>query len=60
MSIWQVRFTRLTFIVVPAGDMFQGKIDEIFQDIPNVFGITDDILIVGYDTNCIDQDKTLK
>ena len=28
--------------------MFQHKIDEIFSDIPNVFGIADDILVIGY------------
>ena len=29
--------------------MFQRKIDKIFIDLPNVFGITYDILVVGYD-----------
>ena len=29
--------------------MFQQKIDEIFKDMPNIFGITDDSLIAGYD-----------
>ena len=29
--------------------MFQGKIDEIFKELPNVFGITDDMLFVGYE-----------
>ena len=32
--------------------MFQKKIDELFSDIPNVFGIADDILIAGLDVNC--------
>ena len=32
--------------VSPAGDMFQRKIDEIFEELPNVFGIADDILFV--------------
>ena len=27
--------------------MFQKKIDELFSDIPNIFGIANDILIVG-------------
>ena len=31
------------------GDMFQHKIDEIFNDMPNVFGTTDDIFVIGYD-----------
>ena len=29
--------------------MFQNKIDEIFHDMPNVLGITYDILVIGYD-----------
>ena len=45
--------------MVPAGDIFQQIIDEIFKDISNVFGIAA-VLIVGYDTNGIDHDKTLK
>ena len=32
----------------PAGDMFQRKMYEIFEDLPNVFGIADNILVVGY------------
>ena len=29
--------------------MFQCKIDEIFKNLPNVFGIADDMLVGGYD-----------
>ena len=53
------RFTRLAFGVAPTGDLFQWKIDETFNDLPNVFGIADD-LIVGYFINCRDCDKTLE
>ena len=38
----------LPFGVLPAGDMFQRKIDELFQGLPNVFGIDDDIFIAGF------------
>ena len=38
--------------------MFQRKIDEIFKDLPNVFGIADDILIAGYDSDGKDHNKT--
>ena len=31
--------------------MFQKKIDEMFSDIPNVFGIADDSLIAGFDAD---------
>ena len=39
--------------------MFQCKIDETFNDIPNVFGIADDILVIGYDKDGTDHDKTV-
>ena len=35
------------------------KIDEIFKDLPNVFGIVDDIIVVGFDSDGKDHDKTL-
>ena len=39
--------------------MFQHKIDEIFNDMPNVFGIADDILVIGYDKNGADHDEAV-
>ena len=36
--------------------MFQKKC-EIFKELPNVFGIAEDILIVGYNDNGTDHDK---
>ena len=54
------RYKRLPFGAASTGDMFQHKIDEIFKDLPNVFGITDDILVVGYDGDGKDHDKTLR
>ena len=41
------------------GDMFQCKIDEIFSDMPNVFGIMDDILIIGYNEDGADHDAVV-
>ena len=35
------RYKRLPFGAALAGNMFQRKIDEIFKDMPNVFGIAD-------------------
>ena len=35
------------------------KIDEIFKDLPNVFGIADDILVVGYDSDGNDHYEML-
>ena len=47
------RFTRLSIGVAPAGG-------EILKDLPNIFGIADDILIIGYDADGKDCDKTLR
>ena len=40
--------------------MFQWKVSGIFKDLLNIFGVADDILIVEYDTDGRDHDKTLK
>ena len=41
----------------PPGSMFQRKIDEIFKDMPNVFGIAGDKLVAGYEADGRDHDK---
>ena len=41
-------YTRVTFRASYMGDMFQRKIEEMFKELPNVFGAVDDILIVDY------------
>ena len=48
------------FGVALAGDMFQKKIDELFNDIPNVFGINDDIVIAGFNASGTDHDARCK
>ena len=53
------RYKHLPFGAVPAGNMFQCKIDEIFNGIPNVFGIADDILVVEYDKDRTDHDEAV-
>ena len=52
-------YKHLPFGVVPVGDMFQHKIDEIFSDIPHEFGITDDTLVIGNDKNGADHDAAI-
>ena len=37
--------------------MFQREKDEIFKELLNVFGMADDILVVGYDGNGTDHDN---
>ena len=39
--------------------MFQCKIDEIFSDMSNIYGITDDILVIGYDEDGADHDAVV-
>ena len=53
------RYKCLPFGAAPVGNMFQCKIDEIFNDIPNVFGIADDILVIGYDKDGTDHDEAV-
>ena len=60
MSIWLVQITKLPPGVVLAGDMLQQNISEIFKDLQNVFGITNDNLIIGYHTDGRNHDRTLK
>ena len=43
-----------------AGNMFQKKTDELFNDIPNIFGIADDIFIAGFDADGRDHDARLE
>ena len=45
--------------VAPAGNMSQKKTNKLFNDIPNVFGIADDILIIGFDADSRDHDARL-
>ena len=40
--------------------MSQRKVDKIFKNLPNAFGITDDILVVAYDSDSKDHDDTLQ
>ena len=58
-SFGMYQYKCLLFRAVPAGHMFQCKIDEFFNDMPNVFGITDDNLVIGYDENRADHDKAV-
>ena len=58
-SFGRYRYKHLPFGVVPAGIMFQHKIDEIFNDMPNIFGIADDVLVIGYDEDGADHDEAI-
>ena len=54
------RYKRLPFGPAPTGIIFQYKTDKIFKNLPNVFGIADDILVVVYDIDGKDHDETLQ
>ena len=54
--VGRYRYKHLPFGAKPAGDMFQHNIDKIFNDMPNVFGIADDILVIRYDKDGADYD----
>ena len=54
------RFTRQPFGVMSAGGMFQQKINKIFKDLPNLYGIADDIVIVEYKPDGRDHDRMLR
>ena len=53
------RYKRLPFGAALAQDIFQRKIDEIFKNMPNVFGVVDDILVAGYEADGKDHDPTV-
>ena len=52
-------YKHLPFGAVPVGGMFQCNIGEIFSDMPNVFGIADNILVIGYGKDRVDHDAAV-
>ena len=53
-------YIQFLFGVSPVGDMFQKKIVELYNGMPNVFGIAGDILIEGFDELGWEHGRTLK
>ena len=53
------RYKHLPFGAAPVGDMFQCKIDKICNDMLTLFGIADDVLVIGYDKAGTDCDKAV-
>ena len=52
------RYKQLPFGTAPTGNMFQRKIDGICEELSDVFGIADNILVVGYNINGRDHKNT--
>ena len=44
----QFRFTGIPFGATVAGDVFQRKLDSIFQHLEHVMITADDIMVIGY------------
>ena len=54
------RYKCLPFGAALADDMFQRKIDETFKELPNMFGITGDIVVLAYDDGGRDHNNTVQ
>ena len=52
-------YKHLPFGAAPAGNMFQHKIDKIFSDMPSMFGIADDMLVIRYNKDEVDHDAAV-
>ena len=50
---------RLPFGVAPAGHLFQQQNRRNLQDLPNIFVITDDIYVVGFEADGRDHEEHL-
>ena len=64
LTVFGTMYWRYCYLRVPMGaslssDVYQYKVDEIFQDIPQCVGIADDIMIFGYNDHDYDHDATL-
>ena len=53
------RYKQHPFRAVLVGDMFQHKIDKIFSDMQNIFGIMEDISVIEYDNNDAGHDAVV-
>ena len=54
------RYKWVPFGAASAGNMVQRKIYDIFKELPNMFVISDDIIVVGYDNKNMDHGNTLR
>ena len=60
MPIWQVQICETTIWSNPSRLHVSAERDDIFKELPNVFGIVDDILIVDDDADGKDYNRMLK
>ena len=60
MPIWEIQVHKTAIWCGTSRPYISTKNDEIFNDTSNVFGISDDISVVGYEDNGRDNDKTIQ
>ena len=60
LQLGRCRYAVLPFGTEVVENMFQCKIVEILKNLPNIFGILDDHLILGYDEDGHDLDTVLR
>ena len=58
-DLGKFRFSRMPFSINVAGDVFQCKLDQCIGDIRNVYCIADNIMVIGYEEDHSDHDKSL-
>ena len=59
MSVWKDHKCKTPLSKCPYRSYVPEKIDELFKELPNVFGIADDILVVGYGNDVTNHNVTL-
>ena len=59
MSIWYLQICMTAIWSCPSRHNVPEDRDEIFREFPNVFGNVDDILVIWYDDDGNDHDRTL-
>ena len=59
MPIWQLQIHEIAVWSSPCRRYVPMKNDKILKDLPNLFGIADDILVVGYDVDGKDHEDTI-
>ena len=60
MPVWEIQVHKTAIWSGTSRRYVSAKNDEGFNDMPNVFGITDDILVVGYEDDGRDNDKMMQ
>ena len=60
MLIWPLQIYKIAVWSQPSRKHIPEKIDETFKELPNVFGIGDDVLIVEHNKDGTDHEITMQ